>query len=247
MKGTGRAAVRVVAWLLLGLATVLRGEAPAEAVDLLAKAREHLGGEKALARVESLRYEGTVEFFASATRGKVRILLEKPSFQRMEIELPELHQVVAVEDLQGWEMIVDHRGEEPVRQLRYLRSPEYWKNHFVALENLWFHHGYRVGKGTLAWEGESVFEGRLVGKVSIRYDQRNIFTRRFEKRTGALVVSVGNDGTEVRERDWIVLEGVRFPRVMEYYREGERTSRMTFESIEVNPRIDPALFRYPVF
>lgn len=236
--------------LLAGCAVAahsLGADEPEEALALIAKARAHLGTEAAIAAVDAIRYDGTIEFFGSASKGRVRIVVQKPDFQRMEIELDEVRQVVAVDDLQGWEMVVDKREEVPRRTVRYLSSPEFWKNHFTALENLWFHHAFERGRGHLVWGGESVFEGRLVGLVTVRYDDTNIFTRRFDTKTGELVVSVGSDGTEVRERDWVVIEGIRFPRMMEYYRDDERTSRVTFERIEVNPDLDPAIFRYPVF
>jgi outer membrane lipoprotein-sorting protein len=233
--------------LLVSGAVLLRAaedHSPAE--DLIAKAREHLGGEEKLKSIQSLRYEGTIEFFETATKAKVVIALQKPAFQRMEVHLPEGTQIVAVDDLQGWEMLIDRSEDPPKEVARYLSAREFWRNHFSAVENLGFHHGYLVDRGRLEWKGEQVIDGRLVGTMEIRYDANNRFSRSFDVETGALVRSIGNDGTEVRERTWMEVEGIRFPRVSEYFRDGKRTSRLTFEKIEVNPRLDPALFRYPV-
>lgn len=233
--------------LALGSAVGAWAEPASDAEALIALARQQLGGDAVLESVNSLVYKGSIEFFDSATRGEVRIYLQKPDFQRMEVELEEGLQVVALDDLQGWEMIVDKRTNPPTPQARYLNAKEFWRNHFSAVENLWFHHGYRKSRGHLEWSGESVMDGRRVGSITVRYDADNVVLRSFELDTGILVRSVGNDGTEVREREWIVVSGIRFPKVAEYYSNGIRSSRLTFDVIEVNPQLDPALFRYPVF
>lgn len=229
----------------LGFAFSAWGEPPEIALELIAKARERLGGDAALEKVHSLRYEGVLDLFESSSRAQVRLVLAQPARQRMEVETADMLRIFAVDDLQGWEMVVDKSQTPPVVRLRPLSSREFWRNHFSAVENLGFHHGYLRDHGRLEWGGQSVFEGRLVGEVRIRYDEHNAFVRRFDLRSGDLIVSTGNDGTEVREREWIEVDGVRFPQVTESYRDGERVSRLSFDVIEVNPETDPAWFRFP--
>lgn len=224
---------------------------PAEDVSainaVIQRGRAAIGNEDALNNVDSLYLEGVLEVFADNMRGDVRIFLQKPTFQRIEVETDTFLKVTIVGEDIGWELLTDKTVEGAEATRRILTPAEYWKNRYGAVENLYFYKGYLRERGVVKLLERTFFEGEEVDVLEVTFDQKNIHQRLVSVSSGELVASRTVDGTTVVERERLKVEDILMPKEVEYYSDKKRVSRVRFHKLEVNPWLDLALFRLPVF
>jgi len=132
----------------------------------------------------------------------------------------------------------------------------------AQIEN--FHRGIRVSLDTLlrgGWRGKGKLEylgkrpaslGKRNDVVRLKYEDGLTIDYEFDddgtpmkatyKRTNA-------DGEEVTEEDryaqWVDLNGIRTPYIVDRFTNGKPTSRINYESLEYNVRVPDAIFDKP--
>jgi|TARA_B110000495_G_scaffold203345_1_gene226653 hypothetical protein len=236
----------VCTWFfLVGLAW---GDEPKVDVgSIIERARAAIASEEVLNELDSLYFEGVLELYQNNIRGAVRVFLQKPAFQRIEVETEAFLKVTIIGEDLGWEILTNKQAEDAVPKRRLLTPEEYWENRYNAVENLYFYHGYKRERGQLVFLEQTFLEGIEVDVFQVTFDQKNIHQRMISVDTGELVASKAPDGTLVFARERETIDGIKLPKEVEYYSDGKRVSRVRFNKIEVNPWLDSALFRVPVF
>ncbi|MGH8017601.1 MAG: hypothetical protein ACREIA_04820, partial [Opitutaceae bacterium] len=78
--------------------------------DVIAKAREFLGGDAALDAVNSIRFSGTI-FMQDGTSGDIEILVRKPMQQRITITIGNVREITALDEYDGWRRVENLRQE----------------------------------------------------------------------------------------------------------------------------------------
>lgn len=234
------------AWLFV-VGPIWSQESEGDAKAVIERGRAALGVEETLTELDALYFEGVLELFAENIRGDVRVYLQKPAYQRIEVETDDFLKITIVGDDIGWQILTDKKAESPKPSRRLLTPAEYWENRYTAVENLYFYNGYKRERGQLELLERTYIEGKEVDVLQITFDLKNVHQRLISVETGELIASEAPDGTMVFERERESVDGIRLPKTVEYYVDGKRISRVRFDKIEVNPWLDSALFRVPVF
>jgi outer membrane lipoprotein-sorting protein len=214
-----------------------------EAAAVIANARSQVGTEEALKAVETLRFVGLLENFADNSVKEIELLLQKPGLVRMTVTGDEQTVVIGIDDYEGWRQIT----REGKSQTTPLPVSAFWETRFGSIDNLYFFQAVDQVYGEAQYAGTGYAEGKPVDFVDFRFNDSNQYRRAFSKEDGNLVQSL-RKGTSTRtvERAREVFDGIVFATEIEQFRGEDRVSRFVFSSVEVNPEVDPALFRYPV-
>jgi hypothetical protein len=112
-------------------------------------------------------------------------------------------------------------------------------------ENLHFFAGIDKRGGVIKTDGDVTVDGTDCVKLSFYHSDRIVFHRYFEKSSGRLIKTETSNGGEIREEGEMVVEGVRFPKVIINKSPSGQSSRMTIEKVVLNEKIPTAEFAVP--
>ncbi len=231
--------------VLVALAVILPAT-PASAVDkesVIRMARKRIGPEQKLKAVDTLKYTGRITDDLQDIEGSVVMMLKKPMMQRLEIEMPGVSEVTAVNGYEGWIQVRQaETGESSVRVMDFRNVERMLVN---TWENLHFFEEPKRRFGKTRFLGKVEHRGRDVYKMLTAYPSGSTFTRYFDTETGELVATETDRGLEVVEIGMIEVDGLRFPRKLEAYQNGRKVHTIEFERIEINPGFEDGLFEYP--
>lgn len=218
-------------------------QAAPSADEMIAKAREFLGGDERLAAVQTLQYTG--DFVgADGTTATIEILLQKPLLQRITLVREDRGQRTVLGEFESWIEIFDPANPErkniilqdDPRAVRELRA--------TTWENLYFFSGLSQRGGRVESLGMSDMEGRSLMGLNFRHRGGVNFTRYFDPASGELVFTK-SDQTRIREEGHQTVNGIRFPVKVITERNGELLHTVTFTSIKVNEPIPEEVFTFP--
>lgn len=213
--------------------------------QIIKKARSQLAPEKTLEAVKTLRYEASVDN-AEGPEGTLILVFKKPYMQYLEVETDAFRERTAVNGFEGWRERLNkvNPAQSGVlvldpQQTKYLLSN--------AMENLYFFEGPEHARGgEIKLDGEETVRGMECWKVDFIYPSGLRYSRFFEKSTGKLVVTRTSNGEmEMVEKESLKSGGIKFPRVVETYKNGVLVRTVTFEKIEVNDPVEDSLFDFP--
>lgn len=230
--------------LALGLSSVGGfGAIDPQAQPVIETARAVIGSEDVLRAVDSVRFVGRLETFADNSTKPIELVLRKPGLVWMRVGTEDQAIEMGIDDYEGWRKVIANG------KVRTASIPvaSFWETRFGSIDNLYFFHAVDVVYGEATFAGMSSFEGQAVQLVDFRYNEANQYRRGFSTETGELLFSrrKGSD-TQTVERAHGRFDGILFATEIEQYQGEERVSRMVFTQIEVNPEVDPAIFRYPL-
>jgi len=225
--------------------------------EVIAKARSNLGSEAALEAVTSIHFFGTLEMAEPRPSGEgktaagdklekmpVEIIFQKPYQQKMIVNRPTLIDVTVLDDYDGWARVTE-RGNTKRWKISLLDAEQIKQLRANTWENLHFFAGIEK-RGGVVKTGEGVtVDGTDCVKLSFYHSDRIVFHRYFEKNTGRLVKTETSSGGEIREEGELVVDGVRFPKVIVNKSASGQTSRMTIEKVVLNEKIPATEFAVP--
>ena len=225
--------------------------------DMIAKARARLGSESALNAVTTIHFIGTLEMVDPqiASDGKIRpsdhlekmpaeILFQKPYQHKMVVNRPKLIDVTTLDDYDGWARVTD-RANPKKWKISLLDADQIKQLRANTWENLNFFGGLEKRGGTVKNGGDVTVDGVECVKLSFYHSDRIVFHRYFEKSSGRLVKTDTAYGGEIREEGELVVEGIRFPKVIVNKSASGQSSRMTIEKVVLNEKVPPAEFAVP--
>lgn len=219
------------------------GSITPEAQAVLLRARSAIGPEAELEAVESLRFVGRMETFRDSSTREIEIILMKPGLVRTTITSPERTLILATDHYEGWRQL----REGGRTRTQPMDVAQFWETRFGAIDNLYFFRAFEPVYGSVEAVGKEFFEGEATDVLLFRFNHANQYRRRFAESTGRMVTASRLGATAwTREEAIREFDGLQLPTVIENYEGEERVSRFVFTTIEVNPEVDPAVFRYPV-
>lgn len=246
--------------VLLGGAAGFVAPVPAQTADqIIAKAREYLGGEAALNAIHSVHYVGTLETERPSASGPKRvkfgleILVQKPCQQLIVTTSPESTDSTGLDDYNGWHRLQTGgaRGRNQVdllnpAQIRQLRANTW--------ENLFFYKGIEQRGGRAEVIGPAQVDGHPAVKVAFIHDAGIVFFHYFDPNSGQLLFTETDHGGTIREEGEIVANGVRFPQksittIRQMDAQGktvEQTLTVSFDKITCNERFPDSDFEVPL-
>jgi len=227
---------------VLSLVPLTRAAEPS-VEEILSKARQYLGGDEALDRIQSIAYEGVFET-GEGVSGDMTIVFQKPLQQRVEIIRGELGEVTALNDLDAWRKVY-HRTERDNWSLTILDVPQIRELQANTLENLYFFRGIHRQFGRIEHRGRTQVDGRDAVELVFNYGRGILFFRFFDIETGRLLMTRTHQGAELRETGEQRIEGVLFPEQITMTRDGELLNTIRFVSIRLNEQFPDSLFEIP--
>jgi hypothetical protein len=205
--------------LLLGVA-MLGGALPGSAQtadEMIARARAYLGGEAALAAVNSVHFIGVLEPGSATPAGArpeklvVEIICQKPYQQRIVITGAGSIETTALDGSTAWEG--EQEGRDPnQRRLNVLRPDQVKQLQANTWENLNFYKDIERRGGAVAVLGSATVDGQPAVKLVFTHDVGIVCSHYFNPDTGRLLLTETEQGLSIREEGEIVVGGVRFPR-----------------------------------
>jgi len=243
---------RPVAFLavLLALATTARAELP-----ILTKARAYLGPEAALNAVKSVHYQGSFQAPDPADLQKqvavrVDIIFQAPYRQRTVRSTVAFIDTTALDTYDGWHRMQDPKDASRWR-LQLLPAEQIKRQRAIAWENLGFYRDLEHAGVKVLDQGPATIGGVACHKVAFAHSDDIIFYRYFEAATGRLVLTETESGAAIREQGEIMVNGIRFPKVIVSTSKGkagkDETVVITFDQITVNESFPDSIFAVPSF
>ncbi|MBI5381358.1 MAG: hypothetical protein HZA31_05610 [Opitutae bacterium] len=215
---------------------------------ILAKARAYLGGDTALAAVQSIHFTGKITYF-DGSQGSIELMFQKPSRQRVIITTDKSIEVTALDDYEAWIRVQDPADATKWRltllgkdQIKMLRANTAEQLNFFRLT------GRQAG--VVEDLGDVTIDGKACRKISFKRDEGILFIRYFESATGKLVLSeTPLLGGKMREEGELFAGGVRFPKryaqTSKQQDGSERTLTIDFDKVTVNEFFPSSLFAVP--
>src|SRR5690625_475842 len=170
---------------LLLLTSFLRADLSTE--EILAKAREFLGGDEALEKITSIHYEGGFET-AEGESGTIDIIFEKPLKQRIRITNNGVGEITALDDFDGWRKRYDLENEDKW-SLQMLDNAKIRELQANTWENLNFFKGIEERRGSIENHGKAEIDGHETVKLVFKHPASIQFTRFFDIETGRLLLT----------------------------------------------------------
>ena len=222
---------------------------------ILAKARARLGGDRALDRITSIHYSGTIEQMEDAPDAKpavssIDILFQKPAQHRLTVSSDKSVDVTALDGYSAWRRTQEPDGLKRVRlmaldkeQLKRLRANTW--------ENLYFYRGIAEHGGEIVDRGPVEVDGLKCHKIAFNYGPGIEFVRIFEIETGRLVLTETLPVGTIREEGEMIVEGVRFPKKLVAAATTPSTGKkrvvtINFDRIVLNEAIPASSFEQPM-
>ena len=247
------------AFLLVALLSVpLQVSFADEQADVwVAKARAAVGSESALRGITAVRFSGTVETIQKTPakddptktietpiRLAIDISFQKPYRQRIVLRSDKTVETTALDEYIGWIRRVEI-GRENQAQLTLLESSQIKRLRANTWENLSFYRGIEARGGQVEYKGEADVEGKACFVLAFVHASNITFTRYFDKTTGLLVKTVTENGGEIREEGSIIVDGIRYPKILINKSPEGQVATITFESVKVNEPLPATEFAVP--
>jgi len=235
---------------LLALVTAARAELP-----IVTKARAYLGPEEALNAVKSVHYMGSFQAPDPADLQKqapvqVDIIFQAPYRQRTVRSTAAFIDTTALDDYDGWHRMQDPKDASRWR-LQLLPTDQIKRQRAIAWENLGFYRGLEREGGKVLDQGPVAIAGVACQKLAFVHADNIIFYRYFEVATGRLVLTETESGASIREHGEILVNGIRFPKMIFSTAKGkdgkDETVTITFDRIAVNETFADSVFAVPSF
>jgi hypothetical protein len=231
--------------LVLAVAVLFAAAFPAAqtAEQWIGRARARLGSESALQGMTSIRFTGTIEVDGSSAR-TMDIIFQKPQQQRISLTSPELVEIIALDDYDGWQKRLNPKNSTQW-QLTLLDAPQIKRLRAQAWDNLNFLRNIDRLRGAVKIGGEEKVDGLDCVKLVFTYYESIVLTRFFDKATARLVKTETETGVEIREEGEMFAQGIRFPRKVSNRDKSGKTVTMTFEKIVLNEVYPASEFAVP--
>lgn len=213
------------------------------AVPIIAKAREFLGGDDALAAIRSIRFSGTI-LLQNGTNGDIEIIVRRPMQQRVTISVGSVREVTALSDYDGWRR-VENLVNPADWELTLLDAEQIQQLRANTLENIGFYRGVGTEQPDVKYLGDKEVNGVACARLAFDHTGGLRFVRDFNKETGQLVQTVTEDGGVLTEKGEIYVQGIRFPQELTTTKDSG-TSTVIFTKIVLNEPFADDLFDVPM-
>jgi hypothetical protein len=234
--------------VMLGCLATVRADSAA----VIGKAREFLGGEKALNSVTSVHYVGKLETVEETKDGPkptscgIEIIFQKPYQQRITLTTDAIIGVTGLDQYESWQSQESRAGGE--RRVDFHNKEQLKRFQASTWENLNFFAGTEARGGRVEDGGVVEKEGQKLYKVNFIHAPGIEFTRYFDEATGQLKLTE-TANSAIREEGSIAATGVRFPKKIfqvDHLPNGKnQVVTITFDKITINETFPSELFRAP--
>lgn len=220
---------------------------------MIAKARAYLGSEAALNAVKSVHYVGSmvapdVSDPKKSITVALDIIFQAPYRERTTSSTDTLIDTNALDSYDGWHRIQDPKDLTRVK-VQLLATDQVRRQRAIAWENLGFFRGLEQQGGHVLDQGQVTVAGVVCRKLAFVHSDNIIFYRYFDEATGRLTLTETESGSAIREQGEIMVNGVRFPKVIVNSGKDatgqEKTVTITFDRVTINEDFPASVFALP--
>ena len=212
--------------------------------SIISRARATVGVDEKLNDLVTLQMVGQLEPVArKVPPAKIVIISRKPASQRMEIRVDDIVETTFLNGEEG--CLVRSNSSNEAAQMRYLTQPEiervaYNTRQLFSFFSPDFKHGERV-----TYEGLEMRRGVRCHKLLYTYPDGMSTTRYFCTETDVLISTVTDNGIESVAVATSTVQGIIFPKVIEYYNDGKKMHVISLSKIIVNNPLPEGIFDFP--
>ncbi len=220
--------------------------AVASVEEVIAMARQRLGGEEVLNSVNSIHFKGKFMATNRGTEGQIEILFQKPFQQRLDVSEGDSILTTGLNGYEGWNrrISINNPGSW---DLEILDAADVRRMRANTHDNLNFFTGLDKVRGKVLEKAVQKKDGRDAHVLVFQYDDKIFYKRYFDVQTGELISTVNDQGLEIKEVGQMVVDGVRFPQKVVSLIDGEIVNTVEFTEIILNEDLDSSYFDLPDF
>jgi len=211
---------------------------------IIDRARATVGTESALNDLVTLRLVGRLEpadrKILSAT---ILIIARKPCCQRMEIRVDDIVETTILKEEEAY--IIRSNLNAEASRMRELTGPELDRIRYSTRQFFkYFRPDHRRGE-KVSLVGIEARHGKRCYKLSYRYPDGHETIRFFSLEDDQLVSTITGNGVESVGKGSQVVDGIKFPRRIEYHEDDRKLHTIVFEKIYVNQPLASGIFDIP--
>jgi hypothetical protein len=219
---------------------------------VLGLARAYLGPQSTLDGIKSVHFVGTLQRTDDGQVQKIApstldMIFAKPLRQRLVVRGEKVTMTTVLDGYDAWDVFQDNKDPAKHR-LNWLAVADVRALRANTWENLYFFSAPE--NGSVEDKGPATVDGVACERVDFDHGSGMVYQRYFDRDSGRLVLTI-NGSESIRESGEIMVNGVRFPRVIVSSSKDssgkDLTATATFERISVNDPLEPGLFSVPSF
>ena len=210
---------------------------------IIESARATVGTEAALDGLVTLKMSGYIEPADSKLPGaRILMIARKPCSQRLEVSVGTLVETTLLEGQSG--CIIHSNTESTVKdsQFRRMTDEEIRRMAFNTRQLFNFYREDFRNSESVRHEGIEQRRGIQCHKLVYSYPDGISITRYFSVDSKKLVSTITDKGVESVEIGNRIVDGIRFPRRIDYYEEGKLLHTLVLKTIEVNKPLQVGVF-----
>ncbi len=230
---------------LIALATPLFAASP-KVNSIVKRARATVGTEAVLNGLVTLKMKGWIEPAESKLPGaKVLIISRKPCSQRLEVKVDDLVETTILDGDSGCIIRSNLSDTAKRSQMRTMTEEELQRVVFNTRQLFsFFGADFKSGE-QIKHEGIEQRRGVRCHKLLYSYPDGLKTTRYFAVNDDTLVSTVTDQGVESVEVGERIVDGIKFPKRVEYYQDGKMLHTMVISEVKVNKPLKRGIFTIP--
>ena len=230
---------------LIALAAPLFAASP-KVNSIVKRARATVGTEAALGGLVTLRMSGWIEPAESKVPGAtILIISRKPCSQRLEVKVDDLVETTILDGEAGCIIRSNLSDTDQRSQMRTMTEKELQRVVFNTRQLFsFFGADFKSGE-RIKYKGIEQRRGVRCHKLLYSYPDGLSTTRYFAVNDDTLVSTVTDQGVESVEVGERIVDGIKFPRRVEYYQDNKMLHTMVISEVKVNKPLKRGIFTIP--
>jgi hypothetical protein len=230
---------------LIALAAPLFAASP-KVNSIVKRARATVGTEAALGGLVTLRMSGWIEPAESKVPGAtILIISRKPCSQRLEVKVDDLVETTILDGEAGCIIRSNLSDTDQRSQMRTMTEKELQRVVFNTRQLFsFFGADFKSGE-RIKYKGIEQRRGVRCHKLLYSYPDGLSTTRYFAVNDDTLVSTVTDQGVESVEVGERIVDGIKFPKRVEYYQDNKMLHTMVISEVKVNKPLKRGIFTIP--
>jgi hypothetical protein len=230
---------------LIALATPLFAAGP-KVRAIVERARATVGTEAALDALVTLQMSGWIEPAESKMpSATILIISRKPCSQRLEVKVDDMVETTILDGDSGCIIRSNLNDQEKRSQIRTMTDEELKRVAFSTRQFFSFYGADFKSGERIQYQGIEQRRGVRCHKLLYSYPDGISTTRYFAVNDDTLVSTITDKGVESVEVGERIIDGIKFPKRVEYYEGNKMLHTVVISQVEVNKPLKASIFTIP--
>ncbi|MFQ3225696.1 MAG: hypothetical protein ACI8Z5_001960 [Lentimonas sp.] len=214
--------------------------------SIVKRARATVGTEAVLNGLVTLKMNGWIEPAESKVPGAtILIISRKPGSQRLEVKVDDLVETTILDGDSGCIVRSNLSDVDKRSQMRTMTEEELKRVVFNTHQLFsFFGADFKSGE-QIKYKGIEQRRGVRCHKLLYSYPDGLSTTRYFAVNDDVLVSTITDQGVESVEVGQRIVDGIRFPKRVEYYQDNKMLHTMVLSEVQVNKPLKRGIFTIP--